>query len=274
MKFNVFIRFRHTAEFVAVYAFCFCVLAHFSSGQQPFNTDDADVTEKGNVHLEVINEFDGLPRSSSPVKYQNGTRMTLAYGLAKSVEISVTGQFLTVISEGRPRVVGGIGDTTFAVKYNIREERDGSGLPAFSVSGFIQLPTGNADRGLSSGVVDYGINGIAQKTFKKKNIFRVNAGVLFSGNTLTGAIGSAVVRGKVFTGGTSYVREISNRLSLGAEITGALTSNFQLSKGQLQTQMGGNYQIAPSTTLDFGFIIGRFPASPRVGFQIGFSHDF
>jgi len=63
-------------------------------------------------------------------------------------------------------------------------------------------------------------------------------------------------------------------LQLGAEVTGALTNNFQLSRGQLQTQFGGNYELGKNFTLDFGVIAGRFAASPRVGLLIGTSIDF
>ena len=113
-----------------------------------------------------------------------------------------------------------------------------------------------------------------KKPFGEKNVFRVNAGYLFAGNTVNGLLGISSVRGKVFTGGASYVRKINDKLQLGGEITGAVTNNFQLSNGQLQTQFGGNYQIGKKTTFDFGVIAGRFSASPHFGLQLGFSHDF
>jgi len=255
-------------------AICLCAVASSGRSQQPFVTDDADVTEKGKLHFEFINEFDRLPRSSLPVKYQNETRSTLEYGLMKNVEVGITGHFLTLVSENSPRLVSGIGDTELSVKYNFRRERSDSSLPALTITGFIQFPTGNASRSLGSGVTDYGVRGVAQKTFKKKNIFRVNGGYLFAGNTLIGVLGISQVRGHVFTGSASYVRKINDRLQLGGELSGAVTDRFDLSEGQLQTQIGGNYQINKKTTLDFGVIAGRFAASPRFGFQLGFSRDF
>lgn len=251
-----------------------CLMPALLIAQQPFLTDDANVTDRGRFHVEILNEFDWLQRSSAPLRYQNATRMTLAYGLAENLEISVTGAFLTVISHERPRAVAGYGDTTLSAKYNVLRESEGSPRPALTISGYIQTPTGDTGRGLGSGVVDYGIIGIAQKTYRDKNVFRINSGILLSGNTLTGAIGIAVVRGRVYTGGLSYVRTVNDRLQLGAELTGAMTGSFDLSRGQLQTQFGGNYQIGTNTTLDFGVIVGRFAASPRAGLQIGFSHDF
>jgi len=259
---------------LVVSLFIICAVPALLFGQQPFLTDDADVTEKGRFHLEIINEFDRLQRTSLPLRYQNATRATLAYGVAENIEVSVTAISLTVMSLESPRTVSGFGDTTFSVKYNLRTERENSSIPAITLSAYVQTPTGDSNRGLGSGVFDYGIIGIAQKTLKEKNTLRLNGGILFSGNTLTGAIGIAQVRGKVYIGGASYVRTINEKLQLGAEITGAVTGSFELSKGQLQTQFGGNYQIGKNTTLDFGVIVGRFSASPRVGFQLGFSHDF
>jgi hypothetical protein len=105
-------------------------------------------------------------------------------------------------------------------------------------------------------------------------VFRINGGIIFSGNTATGALGLATRRGRVYPGAASYVRTINDRLQLGVEIAGAVPSNLQLSRGQLQTQFGGNYQLTPKTTFDFGVIAGRYAASPRVGFLVGFSRDF
>lgn len=163
--------------------------AFSARAQQPFFTDDADVTDKGKFHFESAGEFDRLQTSSFPVKHQNNVRAQIAYGLIENVEISVTGAFLTLLGDRNfsPRFVPGIGYTTLAVKYNFLKERENSPLPALTVSGFVQLPTGNADRGLGSGVADYGFYGVAQKTFKKKNVVRVNAGGVFAGNTLDGA---------------------------------------------------------------------------------------
>lgn len=242
--------------------------------QQPFFTDDADVTDKGKFHIEAANEVDWLQPSSLPVEYQDTFRATIAYGLIKNVEISLGGQFLTLASREDPRYVSGIGDTSLGVKYNFRKEHENSRIPALTLSVFVQLPTGSASRSLGSGVPDYGLNAIAQKTFHKKNVFRVNAGFLFSGNTVNGVLGFSPVHGQVFTGAASYVRKLSEKLQLGGEITGAVANSFQLSKGQLQGQFGGNYQINEKTTFDFGIIAGRFAASPRFGLQIGFSHDF
>jgi hypothetical protein len=106
-----------------------------------------------------------------------------------------------------------------------------------------------------------------------RTTLRVNGGILFAGNTTTGEIGIKT-RGKVFVGGASLVKQITPKLDLGAEVTGAVTSALKVSRGQLQTQIGGNYQFKKNATFDFGIVVGKFAASPRVGAQLGISVDW
>lgn len=253
---------------------CIAVTAVIGSAQQPFITDNADVTAKGHWHVEFADEFDRLPVSALPIDFQNAFRASLSYGLVKDLEVSINGQHLSLLSKEDPRLVAGFGDTSLDAKYNFWKERSGSLIPALAVTGSVRLATGNARNGLGSGVVAYGINGIAQKSFGDKNVVRVNTGYLFTGNTVVGSLGITVDRGHVHTASASYTRNVSKKLLLGAEIAGAVTGNFRLNAGQLQTQFGGNYSIGKKTTLDFGFILGKFAASPRQGILIGLSHDF
>ena len=105
-----------------------------------------------------------------------------------------------------------------------------------------------------------------------KTKLRLNGGILFAGNTTTGEIGIRQ-RGTVFVGGGSLVKQITEKLDLGAELTGAASGSQKLSIGQLQTLIGGNYAVTPKMTFDFGVVAGRF-TSPRVGLQVGISIDF
>jgi hypothetical protein len=169
--------------------------------------------------------------------------------------------------------VSGFGDFDFHIKYNFLKEREGSRLPAMTATVNVELPTGDASKQLGSGVVDVFLNGILQKSLTKKTMLRLNSGILFSGNTTTGEIGIKS-RGKVFVGGLSLVKLITPKLDLGAELTGAVTNSVKLSRGQLQTQIGGNYQFRKNASFDFGIIGGKFAASPRVGVQVGISIDW
>jgi hypothetical protein len=244
--------------------------------QQPFITDDADVTDRGKFHFEFSNEFDLLQRDAFPGIRQNTASVELAYGLWPNVEISLDAPLITIFNArrtGASRTVSGIGDANLSVKYNFLREREGSRRPALTLSGAVEIPTGNTRRGLGSGVADFSLNGVLQKSVTRRTKYRLNGGVIFSGNTLTGAVGLRT-RGTVYTGSTSVVREFTPKLQLGAEMSGALARNANLGKGQLRWQVGGNYTLRENLTLDFGLIAGRYSASPRVGAQLGISLDF
>ena len=252
-----------------------CLAASAAHGQQPFVTDDADVTERHGFHFQFGNEYDILPRSAYPALRQNTAVFELDYGLWRGVEVGVDGPIIAIRNShvSTLRSVAGIGDLDFHVKYNFRAEREDSRWPAMTVSFSTEFPTGSTRKQIGSGLQDYFINGILQKSVTAKTTLRLNGGILFAGNETTGALGIRT-RGRVLTGRASLVRQFSERLDLGAEITGAVTSNLQLGKGQLQGQLGGNYALRKNLTLDFGLVAGRFSASPRAGAQLGFSWDF
>ena len=246
-----------------------------ATGQQPFVTDDADVTPKGHFHFEFSNEFDLLQRSLYPTRLQNTADAELNYGLWDGVEIGIEAPVITLFNARGtdPRLPAGLGDTNLSLKYNFLEEQQGSRRPALAVAFNVELPTGSVPKGLGSGLTDFYTNAILQKSLSEQTTLRVNGGALFSGNEATGAVGIRT-RGTVFTGGASVVRQFTPKLALGAEVTGAAARSLQLSKGQLQAQVGGNYALRENFTLDFGVLGGRYAASPRVGVQFGLSVDF
>lgn len=257
-----------------VFAFLVLLTSKAVVAQQPFYTDNADVTDQKKFHLQIGNEFDLLQRSAYPSLRQNTTVFELDYGLLKDLEVGVDYP-LIAIGNSRiitPRTIRGFGDLDLHVKYNFLKEREGSRRPALAATFAVELPTGDAKRQLGSGLTDYSLNGILQKSFTKKTIFRLNGGVLFAGSTATGDVGIKT-RGTVFVGGTSLVKQFTPKLDLGLEVTGALEKGAGLSRGQLQTQIGGNYQMTKRMSFDFGIVAGKYN-SPRAGLQLGISVDF
>ena len=251
-----------------------CLPTLTAHAQQPFYTDDADVTDYKKFHLQLTNEFDWLQRFDYPSLRQNTSVVEVDYGLVKDVEISVNGPLIGIGNSHiiTPRHVIGIGDIEFQVKYNPFKEHEGSKMPALAATFAVEFPTGSTNKGLGSGLTDYFLNGILQKSVTKKTKLRLNGGILFAGNDTTGEIGIKS-RGTVFVGGASVVKQFTPKLDLGAEVTGALTRAFLLDEGQVQTQIGGNYAINKKVTFDFGVVAGKFNTS-RLGLQLGLSIDF
>ncbi|MGI9067990.1 MAG: transporter [Pyrinomonadaceae bacterium] len=243
--------------------------------QQPFVTDDADTTPKGRFHFEFSNEFDLLQKSAFPSLKQNTADFEVDYGLFEHVEIGVAAPLITIFNAAgtNPKTVMGIGDMNISVKYNFLRERENSRLPAMTIAVNFELPTGDVDRQLGSGLADLYINGVLQKSVTKKTKLRLNGGILFSGNETTGVIGLKS-RGTVFTTGGSLVKQFTPKLQLGMELTGAMTKQLDLGKGHLQTLLGGNYQFKSNASFDFGIVAGKYTGSPRAGVQLGVSIDF
>ena len=255
-------------------ALWFIAVVSTAAAQQPFVTDDADTTPKRHFHFEFSNEFDWLQRELFPSVKQNTADFELDYGLFDRLEIGVESPLLTIWNApgNNPRTLSGLGDTNLSLKYNFLKERDTSRAPALAITFNLELPTGDTKRQLGSGLADYYMNGILQKSLTKKTKLRLNGGILFSGNETTGVVGIKA-RGTVFTSGGSIVKQFTPKVRLGIELTGAVESNFQLGKGQLQTLVGGNYQLRKNLSFDFGVVGGKYAASPRAGIQLGISID-
>jgi hypothetical protein len=249
--------------------------ASVARAQQPFYTDDADVTARGRVHVELFDEHDWLAASQAPHLQQNTFNMKVNYGLGRGLELDLDSPIITIVNA--PSVVPqrpvGIGDTNFGIKYNFHQEGEGSSVPAFSLVSYIEVPTGNVSTGLGSGLVDVWVYSVVQKTLPQDFVAHVNAGYLFHGNTSTGTVGITTARGHVATMGGSLVRKVSEAVTLGADVTAAATRNAALEREQFQVLLGGNYALSQGLTIDAGVIAGHYTASPRFGIQIGFSWD-
>jgi len=244
--------------------------------QQPFYTDNSGVTDKGKLHFEVFTEIDRLQHTQFPALWQNTTNYRLNYGLPHDLEIDIDNPLLLILRHptAHPQRPHGFGDTNLGLKWNFHKEADGSRMPAFSATFYTEFPTGDTTNQLGSGVIDYWLNGIAEKRLSKRTRLIVNGGVLFAGNTSTGLIGITTTHGRVFTFGSSVIRDFTDRVQLGVETYGGVTSNFDLGRSQLQFLAGGKYAIRKDFSFDFGVLGGKYTASPLIGVQLGFSVDF
>ncbi len=249
---------------------CFCPHLH---AQLPFYTDDTGVTDQGKWHFEFFNEYDALQLQYPNVR-QNTANFKLNYGLPHKFELDVDIPYLNIQRTAGNEASSGWGDTNLGTKYQFRGESKGSRLPSIAASFYTELPTGDTRQQLGSGLADYWLNVIGQKTIAEKTKVTGNLGVLFAGNTSTGVIGLQNTRGQVYTGGLSTLHDFNSRLTLGAEIYGGYAENDNLGKSQLQAMAGGQYALRNGLSLAFGLLGGKYVASPQIGAQIGFAVDF
>src|SRR5882672_2807953 len=123
--------------------------------QLPFYTDDPAVTERGKWHFEFFNELDALQSSQYPDLRQNTANLKLNYGLPHNLELDVDAPYLSVSRATGVQSSRGVGDTNLGVKWNFRKASQDSHLPAFGASLYIEFPTGDTQKQLSSGLTDY-----------------------------------------------------------------------------------------------------------------------
>jgi hypothetical protein len=244
------------------------------SAQLPFYTDDPAVTERGTLHFEFFDEFDTLQAPQFPNLQQNTVNYKVNYGLPHSLELDVDSPYLAILRAVQTPSSTGAGDTNLGVKWEFHKESPGNPLPALGASFYVEFPTGDASQQLGSGLIDYWLNFIGQKSLSDKTRINLNAGYLFAGNTSTGVLGITKVRGHVFAGGISLLHDFTPRLTLGGEVFGGFANNDNLARSQLQGLVGGTYALRNGVALSFGVLGGRFIASPLIGGQIGFAVDF
>ena len=244
--------------------------AGIASAQQPFVTDDAEVTARGQWHFEYANELAVLQKSDYPNLRQDTSNFVIQYGLFEHVEVNMDFPLIAIVNargSGTPSVFG-LGDIDFAVKWNLVAENPDGARPAFTVTAAAEFPTGNEKKQLGSGLTDYLVNTVLQKTLSG-TAFHINAGIQFSGNTQTGVVGIRTP-GRILIGGLSAARDVSQRVRVGLDLNGAEIHAAGRVDKQLQLTAGGNYALTSNDTLDFGVFAGWFN-SPRVGVLLGVS---
>jgi hypothetical protein len=248
--------------------------AGVARAQLPFYTDDPAVTSRGKLHFEFFNEYDSLHGSQFPDLDQNTANFKINFGLPYRLELDFDAPHLSIYRAPIVPSASGMGDADLGIKWNFHTARPGSHAPALAASLYIEFPTGDSKKQLSSGLTDYWLNFIIQEPISSATRINVNAGFLFAGNTSTGAIGIATTHGHVFTGGASLLHDLNSRWTLGAEVYGGIADNDALGRSQLQGMLGGQYNIRGGLAVSFGFIAGKYEASPRIGGQLGLSMDF
>jgi Putative MetA-pathway of phenol degradation len=259
---------------IVVLMVCTLVNAGFLGAQMPFYTDNADVTEAETLHFESFDEFDSLQSAQYPDLRQNTFNYKFNYGLPHGVELDVDAPWLSIYRTSGSESSNGPGDTDMGVKWNFRKAARPLSAPALSASLYIEFPTGDTKQQLGSGLTDYWLNSIAQEPLSDKTRVNANFGFLFAGNTSTGVLGTQNTRGHVYTGGLSLQHDFTPRVTLGAELYGAVADNKSLGKDQLQGLAGGWYQLTQRLAVSFALLGGSHIASPRIGGQIGFEADF
>jgi hypothetical protein len=253
---------------------CWIACAGPLLAQMPFYTDNPDVTDRGTLHFEFFNEFDGLQSSQFPDLRQNTANYKVNYGLPHNLELDFDVPWLSIYRSAGTKTSTGLGDSDMGIKWNFRKASRPLSAPALASSLYIEFPTGDTGQELGSGLRDYWLNFISQEPFSDKTRLTANFGFLFAGNTSTGVLGIQTTKGHVYTGGLSLLHDLTPRLTLGGEVYGGFADNKGLGKDEVQGLVGGEYELRDGLGVTFAILGGAYVASPRIGGQVGFEVDF
>ena len=245
---------------VAVFALILMSCASAAFAQQPFSTEEADVAQRSSAKFLIGTEFDALQPEDTDHDRQTTLLMRAGYGAAKNLEVEIAAPLVFLANTAEPNARG-YGDTSISAKYQLRDDVRG---PAVAVAFSVQIPTGDADRDIGSGVTMTWLNAIVGQKLSSKTNVSANVGFMPTGNPSVGALGINARRGKIVTFGGVWNTEVTAKLKLGAEINGAATTTGDTAH-QLHVLSGGNYELRRGLTMDAGVIVGHYTRTPRFG---------
>ncbi len=130
--------------------------------QQPFNTDRCSTIEKGNWQFQFLNSYDWLNESVAPLSKQNWANFSLGYGVTQRMEVGIVVPHLAVRGSAWNY---GIGDTELNAKVQIIPVEPERRRPAVSIATKVEFPTGDSQKSLGSGYVDWDSTLIVESIF-------------------------------------------------------------------------------------------------------------
>lgn len=225
---------------------------------RPLSTDDAGTVEKG--HLEVESGFEYANKTDKEYNWSTALKCGLSESWDVGVEIPY--QFIDV-AEGND--ANGAGDIVFSSKYRLLDESEG--FTALALSFSIKTDTGNEDKGLGSGDLDYTINTIFSKELNK-SVAHLNLGYKYVGAP-EGAGDESV-----FSYALALEYPFSDRLNFVGELSGETNFEGDFDDNTFAGLAGFNYAFSDAAAFDLGIGWQISKASPDykliTGLTLGF----
>ncbi|MDP8230400.1 MAG: transporter [Candidatus Gorgyraea atricola] len=229
-------------------------IASFAYAARPLSTDDAGTVEKG--FFEIENGFEYVKQDDE----EYNLSFALKYGISESFHIGVELPY-KFINFKESEDMDGIGDLVVSSKYNFLE--DEGNLPSMSLGVSIKTETGDADKGLGTSEVDYGVNGIMSKEIGRL-ISHLNVGYTFVGGP-----------GKDTSSyGLAMEYPINENLNVLGEITGETAFDGDFDDNPFSGLVGVNYAINAMVMFDLGIGFEISDASPDYTIVTGLTLGF
>ena len=212
--------------------------------------------EKGGFESEAELEYvkDGNDK-------EMGLTFALTYGASEKCDIVLEIPYLWLDPEEEANV-DGVGDIEIGPEYCLFEGSDS--LPAASLGLTIKTATGDEDKGLGSGEIDYGL-----KTIFSKEIIGA-AFDLELGYTLVGGEGED----DVFSYELASEYPLNDSFSLAGEISGETAFEGGFDDNPCDGKLGLNYALSKATALSAGFGFPFSDAGPDYSVTAGATVGF
>ena len=201
-------------------------------GGPPFLTDDPEPVDYEDWEAYLFT--DAVPNGGS--YYLNAPAIELNYGILPNTQLHLIVPMTTV--GGSMPTISGLGDVEFGIKYRFVEEKNG--MPQIGIFPMVELPTGEAARGLGNGRAWYQVPLWVQKGFGPWTTYGGGGA----------ALNSAPGQRNYPFGGWLLERAFNKHLSLGGElfVQGRDTDN---DKGFVTLNFGGSYDFNENFSLLF-----------------------
>ena len=225
---------------------------------RPLSTDDAGTVDK--QHFEVECGFEYVNTADNEYNWSTVLKCGLSENWDIGVEIPY--QFID-ITKGSD--VNGIGDIVLSSKYRFLDETQKA--PALSLSFAIKTDTGNEDKGLGSGDLDYTITAILSKELDKI-IGHLNLGCQYVGAP------EGQSDDDVFSYALALEYPVNDRLNFVGEVSGETNFEGDFDDNAFAALTGLNYAFSDRATFDLGIAWQISEASPDykliTGVTLGF----
>jgi len=229
-----------------------------SYAARPLSTDDAGAVEER--HMEVETGFEYVKQTDE----ENNLNLVLKYGVIKNFDLGIEIPY-KFINFSENDDVDGITDMLFTAKYNFLDEAEN--LPALALSYTVKTKTGDKNKGLSSGEVDYTLNGILTKEITKLTT-HLNLGYTFVGESDEEKLDD------IFSYGLAAAYPINDDLNIVAEIVGETTFDGDFDDNPSRGLLGFNYVFSKAISFDFGIGFRISKASPDYQITTGLTFGF
>jgi hypothetical protein len=236
---------RRTAQRVALTALALC-LSHAAFAGPPFQTDDPDPVPYRHFEMYAFELSDGTTSGGTTLEIPS---YEVNYGVVPNVQLHMVISVAANFAPDSGPVNYGIGDTELGAK--IRFVKETKQLPEIGIFPFVELPSGNADKGLGVGKTWYRIPLWLQKSW----------GPTDKQWTTYGGGGETIVPQTGYKNfpfaGWLVQRQINKKITLGGELYGHGAEGEAATSTRASTMLdaGGIYEFKDG--FDLLFAAGR-----------------